>query len=391
MAGENLRFFLSAGEKSGDRHAAAVVREIRMMRPDAEFAGVGGPRMREAGCSLLHDLTGMAVMWWADVFGNLREFIRVFEKTVHALSAWRPDVLIPVDYPGFNLRLADRAKQCGVPVLYFISPQVWAWWKYRIHPIAERVDRMAVVLPFEKDLYLEAGLEAEYVGHPVVDELGGFEPDAGLFNRLNLSGGAKLAGLLPGSRRREIAANLPMMASAAAKLRSIRGGVAFAAAFADAEQFRIGSLILEKMLPGTLCLEGHAHDLMASASFCFVGAGSATLELAFLGTPMAVVYRITPKDWVLAKLLMSVDRIGLANIVAGREVAPEFLTVRDRSGDMASAAAALIDDGPARQRCVEGLAEVRSMLGPPGAARRVAAMAVETAELSRSRRLLRRS
>ncbi len=391
MPSGNLRFFISAGEKSGDRHAAAVIRGIRKLRPDAEFHGVGGPLMDGAGCRMIHDLTGMAVMWWADVFRNLREFIRVFEKTVHALSSLHPDLLIPVDYPGFNLRLADRARQCGVPVLYYISPQVWAWWKYRIHPIAERVDRMAVTLPFERDLYLDAGLPAEYVGHPVKDSLDGFRPDPSVLAPLGLSPGRKLIGLLPGSRVREVRSNLPLIARAAAELGSAAGGAAFAAAFPDERLLETGKGIIDREIPEALSLVGKAHDLMARADFCFVGAGSATLELACFGTPMAVVYKIGPGQWVLAKLLMSAKHIALANIVAGRRVVPEFLTVRDRSSEMARAALPLLVEGAERDRCIRDLREVSRLLGPPGAADRVAAMAVEMAEARCSRTRPRRS
>jgi lipid-A-disaccharide synthase len=413
MRQEPLSFFLSAGETSGDRLGADLVEEIRRLVPDAEFQGVGGPLMAAAGCEMHHDMTQMAVMWWLDVFRNLPAFWRIFHRTAHTVRQRRPHLLVPIDYPGFNLRLADRARQSGVPVLYFISPQVWAWWRWRVHLIAERVDRMAVVLPFEEEIYRQVGLPVDYVGHPVVDRLKDFKADPALFGNLRLHhrallqgrdssfrsspasiggspavqvSGKGLVGLLPGSRRREVAANLPMMCLAARKLSAAVPGLRFVAAFPDERLFKAGQAILDEYLPDALALQGHAHDLMAEASFCFVCAGSATLELAWFDTPMAVVYRIRPKDWVLAKLLMAVEHIGLVNIVAGRRVVPEFLTVRDASDAMARAAQNLIEPSAARQTCKAGLAEVREKLGPPGAVARTASIAVEMAEKERNRR-----
>jgi lipid-A-disaccharide synthase len=386
MSEETLRFFISAGEASGDRHGADLIRAIRRIRPRAAFHGVGGVRMRDEGCHVVRDLTTMAVMWWVDVFRNLREFIRAFEGTVHAVSSLRPHLLVPIDYPGFNLRLADRAKQSGVPVMYFVSPQVWAWWRYRVHPIAERVDRMVVVLPFEREIYREVGLRTDYVGHPIVDRFEGFEADEGIFGALRLGEDGRLVGLLPGSRRKEIRANLPLMLRAARELVRRDPRIRLAAAFPDGRLRAVGEEILGSAAGDVAVLEARAHDLMARADFCFVCAGSATLELAYFGTPMTVLYKITPPAWVLAKLLMAVRHIGLVNIVAGERIVPEFLMVRDRSMEMAEAAWELLQPTPQRERCIQALAEVRRLLGEPGAADRAARIAVEMAEAEAERR-----
>jgi len=222
------------------------------------------------------------------------------------------------------------------------------------------------------------------VGHPVVDRLSGFEPDPSLFE--SVPDGSRLVGLLPGSRRREVRANLPMMARAASLLREREPRVAFAAAFPDQRLRDLGAALLDEHLPGTLVLTGRAQDLMARAAFCFVCAGSATLELAFFGTPMAVVYRIKPQAWLLAKALMSARHMALPNIIAGRRVVPEFLTVRDRARELADTARTLLNDTPERETCVAALGDVRSQLGGPGAAERAARIAVEMAERERGRR-----
>lgn len=374
-----LTVFVSAGEESGDRHGAGLVRALKRRRPDARIVGVGGPRMAEAGAEILFDPTAMAVMWFADVFRNLRTFVRLFEGAVRALGRLRPDVLVPIDYPGFNLRLADRAQGLDIPVAYYVSPQVWAWWPARVHRIAEVVDRMMVIFPFEESFYRAAGVDARYVGHPVRERLAGPRPHPEPLARAGIGPGREILALLPGSRRAEVRRNFPLMLEAARRVRRDRPALAVASAFSRPHLAEIARAIVAGAFPDCAVLDGDVHGLMAAARAALVCAGSATVELACLDVPMAVLYRVTPQARLLSALLNRSPHIAMVNLLAGRRLVPEFLLWRDRPELLAKAVAPLLEDGPAREAQRRGLAGVRDALGGPGASDRAAQIVLETA------------
>jgi lipid-A-disaccharide synthase len=374
-----IRIFISAGEESGDRHGADLVASLKALRPDADIRGVGGKRMARGGCEILHDPTDIAVMWFVDVFKNLRTFVRLFERTARDLGRWKPDVLVPIDYPGFNLRLADRAKGMDVPVAYFVSPQVWAWLRGRVHRIAEVVDRMIVIFPFEEVFYEEAGVRATYVGHPVCDRLAGFRPDPELAARYGA--GDPVVALLPGSRRSEVKRNLPLMLEAAGRIAGeADGAVRFASAFSRPGLASFAGETARGFSHAYAVHEGQVHDLMALSRMALVCAGSATVELAYLGIPMVVLYKVAFPSFLLSMLLNRAPHIAMVNLLAGARAVPEFLLWRPRAGLLAEAALPLLRDGPERRAQCEALAGVRTTLGEPGASNRAAKIVLETAE-----------
>ncbi|MHC4777601.1 MAG: lipid-A-disaccharide synthase [Planctomycetota bacterium] len=381
-----LRIFVSAGEESGDRHGAELTRALKALEPSCEIRGVGGKRMAQAGCEIHHDPLGIAVMWFVDVFKNLRTFVRMFENTVRIMGNWKPDVLVPIDYPGFNLRLADRAKGMDIPVAYYISPQVWAWFPGRVHRIAEVVDKMIVIFPFETGFYEDAGVEASYVGHPLGDRFG--NPETAPRNEPD----EQLVALLPGSRRSEVKRNLPVMLDAAARLTETRP-LKFASAFNRRGLAEIAedlardfphpfSVITSEGAPG-----GHdgVTELMRSSRLALVCAGSATVELAYVGTPMVVLYKVALPSYLLYLLLNRSPHIAMVNLLAGKGAVPEFLQWRHQPERLVRAARPLLENREVREAQSSALARIRSSLGGPGASTRAAKLVLDLARKQRSR------
>lgn len=357
------RVFLIAGESSGDLHGGNLVRALCDFDGAIECEGLGGQHMAAAGMSLRHDLAGEAIMGFTEVVKSLGKIHRLFNETVDYLGENAPDCLVLIDYPGFNIRVARRAHALGIPVVYYISPQVWAWKKGRVRTLARIIDKMLVILPFEEALYREAGLECAYVGHPLLDHIATI-PRKGLFRE------GLVIGLLPGSREQEIRRLLTVMLDVAGGIRQRHPEARFVAPCVDAEresQIRAmaGDFPLETVIQG-------AYEVLDGARFCLVASGTATVETAVFGTPMAILYRVSPLSYWLARLLVDVEHIGMVNILAGRRIVPEFVQHEARADRVLSAALELIEDTPARAQMVHDLAEVRAVLGEPGASVRAA-------------------
>jgi len=306
-----------AGEISGDTHAARVASEILRQRPGAKLFGAGGPAMKAAGVELLLDLTEHAVVGLTDVLANYAKFRRLFWQLVRAAEQRKPDAVILTDYPGFNLRFAKQMKARGIPVFYYISPQVWAWGRGRVKEIPRLVDLMMVVFPFEKGFYREhaPALRVEFVGHPVVEQLS--RDLRGLKREENL------VALLPGSREAEVERILPPMLDAARLLRRERPDLRFELAAASD-----GIAAVARALVGNEPVEvrvGNARDLMQRAAAGMVASGTATLECAFFGLPYVLVYRVSWLTYAVARWLVTVQHLGIINVMAGREIVPEFI------------------------------------------------------------------
>ncbi|RME73271.1 MAG: lipid-A-disaccharide synthase [Planctomycetota bacterium] len=369
------RILILAGEASGDAHGAELCRALRRLVPEAEIHAWGGPRLAEAGAVLHEDVLEHAVMGLFPVLAHLPALWKLYWRIARFATRWRPDLVIPIDYPGLHLRLARRMKRPHRRVLYYVSPQVWAWWRSRIRRVGASVHRMLVLFPFEVELYRRYGVAAEYVGHPLLDKLSR-PPRESLRRRLGLPADAPLLGLFPGSRRAELRRLLPLVLDAARDLVRLRPAlrpVLAAANPAFAEAARSGAR--ERGLELAV-VHNAAHDLMREARAGLVASGTATLESAYLGMPMVIAYRLDPLSWLGAQWIVQTEHIGLANIVAGREVVPEILDWRHRPRRLVEAALPLLDDGAARERCLAGLAEVRARLGSPGASERAARAAL---------------
>jgi len=374
---------ISAGDASGELHAAALVEQLRRRDPGVRVLGLGGPAMEKAGVELVVSQRELAVGGVFEVLRDLPRIVSVWRRMTRALAEAKPDLVILVDSPDFNLPLAKRAKRAGIPVLYYVSPQVWAWRRGRIRRIAERVDRLAVIFPFEPAVYAGTGLAVDFVGHPLVDRLqplGAESERAAARRALGLDPERPLVLLLPGSRRNEVRTTLPLQLAAACALHARDPRVGFVVAVAPSiERSSIDAAIAATTLPALLdltVLEGRTHEAMRAADVALAKPGTATLEIALLGTPFVVTTRVNRLTAFLIRRLVRVSSYTMPNLIAGRTIVPEFLQEDADPARVADALLALLR-GPERALQLAAFAEVRSALGAGGAAARAAAIAEE--------------
>lgn len=354
--------FLVAGEPSGDVHAAHLLEALQDRMPGITCRGYGGPRMAARGFELLHDLASEGIMGLFPVLAALPRIARLFRRAVGELERRPPAALVLVDYPGFNIRLAARAHRLGIPVIYYISPQVWAWARWRIKKLARVVDLMLVILPFEEDVYRESGLPTVYVGHPLLDHLEASPPDPEEVARLR-AGPSPVVGLFPGSRRHVVESLAPCFLRAAALLREQprTQDARFLVALAQ-ERFRDAiTPHLPPRLPVELVVD-RAREVMAASDVCLTSSGTTTLEIAGMGVPFVLGYRVSAPVYALGRALISVPHIGLVNLIADRRLVPEHVGVRNFGAAAARDLHELCTDPGARAAQQEGLAEVRRRL-----------------------------
>lgn len=356
--------FLVAGESSGDAHGARLIEALRRICPGIQCEGLGGGAMQAAGMGLRYDLADSGIMGFFEVLKSLGMLRRLFQETVAHLREHPPGVLVLIDYPGFNVRLAKEAKRLGIPVVYYISPQIWAWKKGRLDTLARTVRKMLVILPFEQALYEAKGIDCEYVGHPLLDHIES-TPIAGVFKSEG-----PVVGLLPGSRRQEIQRHMPLMAQVARALRQDYPAARFLVPCVSAERAQqvraaMGDAPIETVV-------NQFYEVLAAARCCLTASGTATLETCLFGVPMAIVYRLQPLSYWLARSLVQIEHIGMVNILAGREIVPEFIQSRAALSFVLPVMRELMADSPQRAEMIEDLAAVRAMLGGPGASARAA-------------------
>ena len=381
MSGRSTLVMIVAGEASGDQHAAGLVKEVLARDPAVRFCGMAGPEMRAAGVEPLVDATHVGVVGIAEVVRHLPRIRAAFETLARAMESRRPDLLVPVDFPDFNLRLAARGKRLGIPVLYFVSPQVWAWRSGRIRTIAKRVDRMMVLFRFEEEIYRDAGIPVDWVGHPLADRPHGRLTREEARRRLGVASDVPAIALLPGSREAEVRRILPVLLDASAILAGRLGGAEFLVALgATLDRARVGRMCVGRPVR---IVEGDLEGVLAASDAAAVASGTATLETALAGTPMVIVYRVSPLTAFIGRRLIRIRDIGLANLVAGRRVASELVQEDCRPERVASELMRLLDPEQGRSARA-GLAEVRSRLGEPGAFGRAASVVLEMIERASS-------
>jgi len=358
------KVLVSAGEASGDLYAALVVQELKRLRPEAEFFGCTGPRLRQAGVRTVVDSASLAVVGLLEVVSHIPRIYGEYRRLVKEAREQRPDVAILTDSPDFHLRVARQLRRAGVPVIYLVAPQVWAWRKGRL-PALRRLERLLCIFPFEEEFFAREGVAATYIGHPLADLVRPSLSREAFFRKHGLAEGRPLISVLPGSRRGEAARHLPALLDAAQRLSgecsrgpfnfvlpaSSTTGVGF---FAE----RIGSAPVR-------VIEGEAWDAMAHADLALAASGTVTIEAALLGTPMVTFYRVTWPSWVAGKLLVRVPFYSMVNLVAGRAVVPELMQGRMTGRNLAAEARRLLEDEPAREEMRAGLAEVRRRLAAP--------------------------
>ncbi len=360
---------LLAGEASGDHHGAGVARALRARLAGVRLIGLGGPRMAAEGVELLAGLEQLAVMGFAEVVRHLG-FFRKLERRVHALlDEDGIDLVLPIDYPGFNLRVARAAHARGLPVLYYISPQVWAWKAGRARKLAEYANDVAVILPFEVDVLESAGARVTFVGHPLLERPDDVPDRAEFCERWDLDPERPLLALLPGSRKQEIDRHLDLFLGAAANVRRARPEAL--PVIARASSVSGGSLSR-----GDVAVVDDTRALLRHARAGIVKSGTSTLEAALEGVPFVMAYRTHPITYAIARRVVRVEHVALANLVAGERVVPEMIQGDATPTRLASELIPLMDpDSEARRRQVEGLRKIRGALGTPGAAKRVAELA----------------
>lgn len=314
-----LKLYFLAGEPSGDLHGKNLIAELLQMRPNLEMRGMGGDGMEALGVKLVRHIRHTSFMGWAEVIKNLGTIKQLFRDVKADILDFQPDAVVMIDYPGFNIRMAEWLKGEGIKVLYYISPQVWAWKKGRVKKIRAYVDRMFTILPFEKAFYANEGVEVEYVGHPLLDEIAHYQPKNEDLRAQLKPNGEKLLLLLPGSRKMEISRMLPVMLQAAQRFPHLK--VAIAGAPTQEPEY-YAQFMQGHTVP---VVHGRTYDLLSLADYGFVCSGTATLETALFGVPEVVCYASNWLSVQLARLLIKVDFISLVNLIMGRETVKELI------------------------------------------------------------------
>ncbi|MCF8031763.1 MAG: lipid-A-disaccharide synthase [Desulfarculaceae bacterium] len=366
-----------AGEASGDQHAARLAVALRGLLPDLSLSGIGGPELEAAGANLLHRSEDLALVGVAEVLPKLRVILGALRGMKRHMNKTRPDLVILVDFPDFNFRVGKAAKKLGLKVLYYISPQVWAWRPKRAQKMASFVEHLACVFPFEPEFFrIHAPfLPVSFVGHPLLDE-----PEPDLSQPLPVPAEAELVGLLPGSRMSEVSRLLPLLLAAAKKLQERRQGLHFVLPLAPGLSRKQVEPYLKDTPCGLTVIPGRSRQVMAQSRVLMVASGTATLQAALAGTPGVVVYKTGGFNYLVARSLIKVEHIAMPNLIAGHRLLPELIQGEATAENLAAEAHELLSDEARRRQVREGLAEVRRRLGGPGANRRVAELALSMME-----------
>ncbi len=362
-----------AGEASGDIHAAHLVDELKKLDPSLKFCGLGGPQMQKSGVDLYEDMTKFAVVGFLEVLKHYDDFKRIFNLILEKAVTTRVHAVILVDYPGFNLRLARELKKFKIKVIYYISPQLWAWKENRIKLIKQTVDKMLVLFPFEKDFYAQRGMDVEYVGHPLVDDVKVMSSADTFLKSVKFDTTRLTFGILPGSRQKEVEVHLPIMIEAARLLSQRFQQVQFLVFRAPT----VNALFIKKCLrtlEGTpiKMVSNETYNGINACNLCLVASGTATLETAILQKPIVVVYKTSLLTYWLAKLFVKIPYIGLVNVVAGKKIVPECIQGQATPQKLADEIEAMLKDEPRLADIKMELKKVKEALGEGGASKRAA-------------------
>ena len=366
-----MKLLLSCGEASGDLYAGALTRELRGLDPAVAVAGLGGPRLAAAGGALIDDYRELAVTGLTEWIGKLPRYVAAMKKLVAFAQAERPDALVAIDFPDFNFRLARRVKRLGIPVIYYISPQIWAWRPRRLQTIKQIADRVLVIFPFEEDVYRKGGVPVEFVGHPLVDLAAPSAPRDRFLPLHGLKAASPTVAILPGSRPNEVERILPDLAAAAVRIRRAVADAQFLVARAPHLDDHLFDAVRAANLPAAI-VEGETDAVLASSDVALTASGTATVQTALHDTPMVIVYRLSPMTYRIGRRLVTLDTIGMVNLIAGRKIVPEFVQDAFTPDAVANEAIAMLTDRDRAATIRAGLACVRQRLGGSGASRRAA-------------------
>ena len=369
---------ISCGEPSGDLYAGALAVEIRRRQPDAAIFGLGGQRMMAGGGELLADYRGISVTGIFEAIRVLPRSLATFNRLVDAARTEKPNALVLIDFPDFNFRLAAAIKKLGVPIIYYISPQLWAWRQSRMNVMKRLVDRVLVIFPFEEKIYRDAGVPVEFVGHPLVDLARAQEPRESFLRELGLDGTRPIVALLPGSRPNEVERLLPVISEAVAKITRDLPQAQFVLARAPSLEDRIFSSV---RWHGATPVEvlARTDDVLAIADVAITASGTATVQAALHGRPMVVVYRLSPLTYKLGRPFLLVEHVAMVNLIAGRRIVPELIQDDCTAENIAIETLKLLTNREWADHTRRALEEVRAKLGGPGASGRAAEAVLEVA------------
>lgn len=372
------------GEASGDLHGANLVKALRLKQPELQFCGMGGPELASLGVEILYDAAKVSVVGVFEVFFHLKDIWLAQRVLRKRLIEDPPDLLILIDLPDFNLMLAKKAKKLGIPVFYYISPQLWAWRSGRVKTIKARVDKIGVILPFEEEFYRQRGVEAVYVGHPLLDTVKTSTTREQYLKLHNIPPDTRCIGLFPGSRKREISSLLPIFLCAAASLqkKSAEKIVFFIprASTIGRQEFTAAGLDKYQQTLDIRIIEQDRYDMMAACDAVVTASGTVTLELAILQVPMIVVYKLAPLTYHLGKLLVKIEFFSLVNLIAGYGAVPELLQHEVTAIGIAGELSAMTTMPARKNKMQQALNEVRNKLGEKGASAKAAAVALQMLE-----------
>ena len=367
---KSKKILLVAGEVSGDLHGSYLVEAIHRIDPDIQFFGVGGEGLKRVGMRLLHHSQSLSVVGITEVFVKLRSILKALRTLKGSLEREKPDLVILIDFPDFNLRLAKIAHREGIPILYYISPQVWAWRPGRVRLIARLVKKMVVLFPFEVPLYEAAGVDVEWVGHPLLDIVKPTLSKEMAFQQFGLDPRRRTIGLLPGSRIHEIERLLPSLLASAQLLQKEIPDLQFVIPLAPGvSRATLSSRMNSISVPVTV-VEGFTYDVMNLCELLIAASGTATLEAAILGKPMIIIYKVSFSTYWIGRALVRVNHIGLPNLVAEKEIALELIQKDVNPQRIVEEAFRILRDPLLSRKMTESMGEVRHKLGEPGAAER---------------------
>jgi lipid-A-disaccharide synthase len=368
-----------AGEASGDAHAAEFVGELRKLQPDIELSGMGSSEMSAAGVNVFFDSSIIAVVGLVEVLRHWGDIKRAMKMVKQRMHDTRPDLLVLVDYPEFNLKMAQHARQLGIPVLFYVSPQVWAWRPKRIHKIGRLIDHMAVIFRFEKKFYEDAGIPVSFVGHPLVDKVKTGAGADTIRARLGIPAQARVVGLFPGSRRSEVTRLLPVLLASARRMRERDRQLKFVLPVASSLNFDDMSEQARDSGVEICVTREEIYDVISCCDAIATCSGTVTLEIALLKVPMCILYRMSPLSYQIMRRLVTIPHIGLVNIVAREAVVKEFLQAEVNPQKISQELFALLEDRAYRERIGSGLERVRENLGSGGGARNMAELVLAMA------------
>jgi lipid-A-disaccharide synthase len=373
---KSIKILMVAGEASGDLHGAHLMEAIRQIDPEVHFFGIGGTNLEQKGMKLLYHSQALSVVGVTEVFFKLISILKALRGLKKSLEREMPNLIVLIDFPDFNFRVAKMARQKGIPVLYYISPQVWAWRPGRVKVIAKRVKKMVVFFPFEVPLYQGAGVDVEWVGHPLLDIVKPALSKEVAFEKFGLDPQRRTIGLLPGSRIHELERLLPPLLASAHLLQEKISDLQFVIPLASGFTKETLSPWMRNCPVPVKLIEGETYDVMNISELLIMASGTATLEAAILGKPMIIIYKISMLSSWIGRVMIRVNHIGLVNLVAGKGIAPELIQKEVNPERIAREALRLLKNPSLSQQMKEEMAEMRQKLGSPGAAQRAARIVV---------------